>query len=59
MPAPCRQPSVDLRVGFVGLAAFNNLRKAGAWHSTEIAPGHDHEIRVESLFGARNCSEPG
>jgi len=51
--------SVDLRLGFVGLTAFNNLRKAGAWDSTEIAPGHDHEIRVESLFGARNCSEPG
>src|SRR5712675_1698876 len=45
---------IDLRFGFVGLAAFNNLRKAGARHAAEIAPGHDHEVRVESLFGANS-----
>jgi hypothetical protein len=42
---------IDLRFGFVGRAAFNNFRKAGARHAAEIAPGHDHEVRVESLFG--------
>ena len=41
---------IDLRFGFVGLAAFNDLRKAGARHAAEIAPGHDHEVRVEILF---------
>src|SRR6266513_423918 len=48
---------IDLRFGFVGLAALDNLRKAGARHATEIAPGHDHEVRVESLFGIHRRPE--
>src|ERR1700730_12223246 len=48
---------IDLRFGLVGLAAFNNLRKAGARHAAEIAPGHDHEVRVESLFGIHRRPE--
>src|SRR3954447_5954190 len=48
---------IDLCFGFVGLAAFNNLRKAGARHAAEIAPGHDHEVRVESLFGIHRRPE--
>src|SRR5437763_613837 len=41
---------IALRFGFVGLAAFDDLRKAGARHAAEIAPGHDHEVRVERPF---------
>src|SRR5258708_28462983 len=48
---------IDLRFGFVGLAAFDNLRKAGARHAGEIAPSHDHEVRVESLFGIHRSPE--
>jgi hypothetical protein len=33
------------------LAAFDDLGKAGARHAAEIAPGHDHEVRVESRLG--------
>src|SRR5947207_12554485 len=47
---------IDLRFGFVGLAAFNNLRKAGARHAAEIATGHDHEVRVERLFGVHHTA---
>src|ERR1700758_4522278 len=48
---------IDLRFSLVGLAAFNNLRKAGARDAAEIAPGHDHEVRVESLFGIHRRPE--
>jgi hypothetical protein len=39
------------------LAAFNNLRKAGARYAAEIASGHDHKVRVESLFGIYRSPE--
>ena len=48
---------IDLRFGFVGLAAFNNLRKAGARDAAEVAPGHDHEVRVASLFSIHRRPE--
>src|SRR5438128_11764376 len=46
---------IDLRFGFVGLAAFDNLRKAGARHATEIAAGHDHEVWLVSLLCIHQC----
>ena len=49
--------NIDLCFGFIGLAAFDDLRKAGARHAAEIAPGHDHEVRVESLFGIHRRPE--
>ena len=43
---------IDLCFGFVGLATFNDLREGRTRHAAEVAPRHDHEVRVESLFGS-------
>src|ERR1700757_3994898 len=43
---------IDLRFGFVGLAAFDNLRKAGARHAAEIAPGQDHKVRSRACLAS-------